>query len=212
MDLAVDIAYSVHDVEDAIVGGWLDLTVLSDADVRSRIADVVDAWYLPGVEAPEVDEALMRLTATRSWVTGYDGSHRGMAALKDLTSQLIGRFCRAAEEATRARHGMDRLTRYAADVVVPRGTAVEMATLKAVAAVFVMTLDDRQTLYSEQRAVLTSLVVALVRRGGRDLEPLFAADWAASTDDGGRLRVAVDQVATLTDASAHAWAGRLGVG
>ena len=36
---------------------------------------------------------------------GFDGSHRALAALKDLTSQLIGRFAGAVEQATRAAHG-----------------------------------------------------------------------------------------------------------
>jgi dGTPase len=87
---------------------------------------------------------------------------------------------------------------------------VEVNVLKAVAAVFVMRLDDRQPGYVEQREVLTALVRHLLDRDGRDLEPLFAADWAACSDDAGRLRVAVDQVATLTDASATSWARRLG--
>jgi dGTPase len=210
MDLADDVAYSVHDVEDAVVGGWLDLDVLADPQVRASIAETTAAWYLPDVQPAEVDEAWVRLTAAGSWVTGYDGGRRQLAALKDLTSQLIGRFAAAAERATRERYGPGPLSRYGADVVVPRGTTVEVNVLKAVAAVFVMRLDDRQPGYVEQREVLTALVRHLLDRDGRDLEPLFAADWAACSDDAGRLRVAVDQVATLTDASATSWARRLG--
>ncbi|MEV6204377.1 hypothetical protein AB0M64_31030, partial [Streptomyces sp. NPDC051771] len=36
---------------------------------------------------------------------GYDGSAVAQARLKDATSQLIGRFCLAAEGATRATSG-----------------------------------------------------------------------------------------------------------
>ena len=39
--------------------------------------------------------------------------------------------------------------------------------------------------------------------------PPFQADFAAAVDDSGRLRVVVDQVASLTDASALAWHARL---
>jgi dGTPase len=41
------------------------------------------------------------------------------------------------------------------------------------------------------------------------MEPEFAADWAQAPDDATRLRVVVDQVASLTDTSARAWAARL---
>ena len=44
---------------------------------------------------------MLRLPETSSWVRGHDGSRRALAALKDLTSELIGRFCGAAIDATR---------------------------------------------------------------------------------------------------------------
>ncbi|MGH9060259.1 MAG: deoxyguanosinetriphosphate triphosphohydrolase, partial [Acidimicrobiales bacterium] len=37
------------------------------------------------------------------------------------------------------------------------------------------------------------------------LDPLFAPAWRAAPDDAARLRVLVDQVASLTDAQAHEW-------
>ena len=41
------------------------------------------------------------------------------------------------------------------------------------------------------------------------LDPPFAAVWKAAGDDAERLRVVVDQVASLTDARAVAWHARL---
>ncbi len=211
MDLSDDVAYSVHDVEDAVVGGWVDLSQLDDPEVRDRVAQLVGQWYLPGVDPAEVHEGLARLQALPFWVPAHDGDRRALAALKNLTSSLIGRFCSAAERATRQEYGGQPLTRYAADVVVPRETQVEISALKGVAAVFVMVADDRQDEYTDQRALLTGLVGALADQGGAALEPVFAADHAAADDDGGRLRAVVDQVAALTDAKARAWAARLGV-
>ena len=211
MDLSDDIAYSVHDVEDAVVGGWLDPRQLEDAELREQVALLVGQWYLPGVDPAEVHEGLARLRGLPFWVPAYDGDRRGLAALKNLTSSLIGRFCGAAEQATRERYGDQPLTRFAADVVVPRSTQVEIAALKGLAAVFVMVADDRQEEYVVQRDLLTGLVEALAERGGSALEPLFAADHDAAADDGARLRAVVDQVAALTDASARDWAARLGV-
>ena len=52
---------------------------------------------------------------------------------------------------------------------------------------------------------LRELVPALFARGPEALEPHFAAMWSDASDDAARLRVAVDQVASLTDKSAYDW-------
>ena len=49
----------------------------------------------------------------------------------------------------------------------------------------------------------------LVDRGPDGLQRPFADDWDEAADDAARLRVVVDQVASLTDASAVAWHTRL---
>jgi dGTPase len=209
MDLADDVAYSVHDVEDAVVGGHLDPARLADAEEVARVAAQTCSWYLPRVEPAEVADALARLRAMPAWVDRFDGSHSALAALKDMTSELIGRFSAAADGATRERYGPGPLLRYGADVVVPRPTIVEIGTLKGVAAVYVMTAAARQPVYAEQRDMLTELAAELAQRAPADLEPPFAAEWSAADDDAARLRVVVDQVASLTDPSALLWHRRL---
>ena len=208
MDLADDIAYSVHDVEDAVVADRLDLAAIAGAEQRAQIAEQVRARYLTDAEDAEVDAALAALEASASWVTGFDGSRAALAALKDMTSQLIGRFCLAVQRATREVTGPGPLTRYAADLVVPRQTVLEVAALKGVMAAFVLTDRDRVPVYAGQREVLQELVRALLERPDQ-LEPPFAADHAEAGEDAGRLRAVVDQVASLTDASATAWHARL---
>jgi dGTPase len=121
-----------------------------------------------------------------------------------MTSQFIGRFTAAAEQATRERFGPGRLTRYAADVVVPRSVVVEIAVLKGLASVYVMTASDRQAVYTRQRELLTELVQRLVDRAPEGLEPRFGQVWQDADDDADRLRVVIDQVASLTDGSAVA--------
>jgi dGTPase len=209
MDLADDVAYSVHDVEDAMVGGHLDPRLLSSPEYVARVAELTCAWYLPGAEQDEVAAALERLRAMPAWVGEFDRSHRALAALKDMTSELIGRFTGSVERATRESFGAGTLVRYGADVVVPRETLVEIGTLKGVAAVFVMTAAERQPLYVEQREMLTELAEALLALAPVQLEPAFAAAWAAAPDDAACVRVVVDQVASLTDVSAVAWHRRL---
>ncbi len=208
MDLADDVAYCVHDVEDAVVAGRLDLRRSPRAASAEPIAAAVRALHLPDASDVEVDAALDRLLATRTWVDAFDGSWAGLAALKDMTSQLIGRFCAAAERATREVAGPGPLTRYSADLVVPRGTEVEIAVLKGVAAAYVLSQRDEAGTYAAEREVVTDLVRALQERP-HVMEPPFAAWHAEADDDAGRLRAVVDQVASLTDTSALAWHARL---
>ena len=205
MDLSDDVAYSVHDVEDAVVGGHLDPRVLADPQNVLRVAAQVRAWYLPDAEDAEVAAALDRLRRLPAWVGSFDGGHRALAALKDMTSQLIGRFTGAVELATRHAHGSGRLTRYAGELVVPRAILCEITALKGIAAVFVMTAEVRRPVYRRQRELLAELTADLTRRAPEGLEPPFAAAWEDAADDAGRLRAVVDQVASLTDASAVAW-------
>ena len=208
MDLADDVAYSVHDVEDAVVGGRLDLGVLGDAEVRDRVLATVRSWYGDGVGEEALRAAMVRLPRTAGWVTGFNGTRGALAALKDMTSNLIGRFCGAAIEATRARFGGGPLTRYAAELVVPESALAEITVLKGLAAAFVMAPRENEPLYAGQRRLLMDLVAELFEHP-EHLETPFAADWAAAADDRARLRVVVDQVASLTDVSAADWHVRL---
>jgi dGTPase len=92
---------------------------------------------------------------------------------------------------------------------VPRETKVAIAALKGLAAHYVMRADDRVEVLVRQREVVAELVSLLRLRGPDELQPAFRADFAAADSDAARLRVIVDQVASLTDASALAWHDRL---
>ena len=202
MDLADDISYSVHDVEDAVVGGRLDLRVLDDPDERARVVAHVRAWYGAWHEPDAIDAALCRLRDTGYLVTDFDGSRRALARLKDATSQLIGRFSGAAQDATREVFGDGPLTRYVARLVVPPETADEILALKGVAVAYVMAPRESEPLYGAQREIIADLVEVLSDRAPIALERPFATDWREAADDDARLRVVVDQVASLTDVSA----------
>ncbi|MFJ2618954.1 deoxyguanosinetriphosphate triphosphohydrolase [Glutamicibacter sp. NPDC087344] len=205
MDLADDISYSVHDVEDAIVGGNLQLRWLKNDTSRARALQVTKDWYLPNTAEQDIEAALRRLEQSQEWVAHFDGSRRSMAGLKDMTSQFIGRFAAAALNATRSRYGTGHLTRYNASLIVPQATAHEIAVMKGIAASYVMTSEGRQPLYEEQRTLLHELVHLLLETGKDNLEPIFAADWEDAADADAQLRVVIDQVASLTDVSATAW-------
>ncbi|MFE9659577.1 deoxyguanosinetriphosphate triphosphohydrolase [Streptomyces sp. NPDC005955] len=214
MDWSDDVAYSVHDLEDGLHAGHIDPNVLHSAPERRDVFDVAVGRYVPADTDPaELAAALDRLLDQDWWPHGYDGSASSQAGLKDATSQLIGRFCLAAEHATRARwdpgHTGARLTRYAAQLVVPREAALECAVLKAVADRYVMQRAEQERIRAEQRVVVAELAEALTRRAPYGLDPQFRALFDAEPDDRARKRVIVDQIASLTDASASALHARL---
>ena len=106
-------------------------------------------------------------------------------------------------------YGPGPLTRYAADLIVPHETLAEILVLKGLAVAYVMAPRELEPLYHRQREVLVDLVHVLSERAPIALEPPFAADWAAAADDDARLRVVIDQVASLTDVSAAELHARL---
>ncbi|MEU0223554.1 deoxyguanosinetriphosphate triphosphohydrolase [Streptomyces sp. NPDC006284] len=221
MDWADDVAYSVHDVEDGLHAGHIDPNCLLADPEREAVFEVAVGRYVPdGTDHAELAAALDRLLAQDWWPHGYDGSAVAQARLKDATSQLIGRFCLAAETATRAAWGYHpgrsgtgggsgRLTRYTAELVVPRDTRLECAVLKAVAVRYVMQRTEQERLRADQRVVVAELAEALTARAPDGLDPQFRALFDQAGDDRARKRVIVDQIASLTDASARSLHARL---
>ena len=208
MDLSDDVAYSVHDIEDGVVGGWftLDPAELDLAGVHEAAAD----WYDAAISPHRLITALERLEAMPEWPREpLDGSRESRAEIKSLTSALIGRFVTAAKEATTGTWGSGPLTRYSARLEVPAATRDEITALKSVAAHYIMRSADRSDEQVAQRGLIANLVEALSASEGRALDPELRADFEAATDDTARLRVVVDQVASLTDISAPVWASRL---
>jgi dGTPase len=67
-----------------------------------------------------------------------------------------------------------------------------------------MRAQDRLALMERQRTLLHELFAAMWRRGSEGLDPAFRQDFDDASDDAARTRVVIDQVASLTDASAIA--------
>ncbi|WP_328611696.1 deoxyguanosinetriphosphate triphosphohydrolase [Amycolatopsis sp. NBC_00345] len=208
MDWSDDVAYSVHDVEDGVLAGRIRLGVLADPDERAAVAEAA-ARHFSTQSASTLEGAakeLLDLPVVAELVrTAPDGSLRAQVALKRLTSELVGRFASAAVTGTRGVYGEGPLTRYGARLAVPDQVAAEVALLKALALRYVMSDRRRLAMQDGQRELIVELVTALGQRAPDSLDPLFAPAWRAAADDAARLRVLVDQVASLTDAQAHEW-------
>jgi dGTPase len=209
MDLSDDIAYSVHDFEDAVVGGYIDISALGARTNHGDLVDSMFSWIGGEFSHDELIAAFDRLDSLELWLATFDGGRRDQAQLKNLTSELIGRFAAAATAATRSAYPQKSLVRFRANVVVPREIQAEIAVLKGVVAAFVMSTNERRPLYTRQREILTELAEQLSATDGRELDPGFAADWRSAVSDAERKRVIVDQVASLTDQSALAWHKRM---
>ena len=207
MDWSDDVAYSVHDLEDSLVSGQIKLDQLS-SDLP-KLFKVAQQMYLADITESEMQEALAALQKLSCWPRYYDGTHRSLARLKDLASQLIGRFAQAAEVATQEKYGDGDLTRYNANLVVPRAQRVEVALLKSMAGHYVINASDSQIRYGEQQRLLTELVEAMLESAPTTLESFFLQDWQNAQTDQARLRVVIDQVASLTDPGAVALHKRL---
>jgi dGTPase len=207
MDWADDVAYSVHDVEDAVHGGLVQLDTLRDESVA--LARTAQRHYVPERDTDVLVAALQRLMTLDEWPTAFDGSMRALVALKQFTSTLIGRLCLAAEQATLQAYGPGPHVRYEAALIVPEAQRDEVAVLKAITAQYVMDRPGASKEYADQRAMIAEVLDALVQRDGRDIEPWLEPAFAAATDDAQRFRVLVDQVASLTDASILDWHRRL---
>ena len=209
MDLSDDIAYSVHDFEDAVVNGYVDVALLSSRVNHDDLVASIHEWTGGEFSSADLIAAFDRLDSLDVWLDGWTAGRRDQGRLKNLTSQLIGRFSGAAVRATREAYPQASLIRFGAHVVVPPEITAEIAVLKGIVATFVMTHNTRKPIYMQQRQVLTLLADALLATGDAQLDPGFREDWDAAGDDGARKRVVVDQVASLTDQSALAWYERL---
>jgi len=207
MDWSDDCAYSVHDLEDAIFAGQIS-PLNFEKDFDTLYAEMVTS-YKSDATKEEAAAALARLQALSCWPRDFDRTHRSLARLKDTTSQLIGRFVMAAEKETRRIHGEGPLSRFSANLEIPREAVIEVDFLKAVAGHYIINAAHSQDKYEKQQVVIRELVEMLFSAAPAELDPIFEDDWKIATNDAQRLRVVVDQIASLTDPGAYALHARL---
>lgn len=202
MDFSDDVAYSVHDFEDAIVEGFLKLSELNSASKEDEIVAEIERWNGSRISRYNLQAALDRLQKNPYWLNTWDGSPRQAGQLKNLTSSVIGSFVSRTTEATFESNPGSSFARYAANVVVPSEVEAEIAIFKGLVSYYLMSTERRKTFYEWQRTLLTELADVLLASNGEYLDPYSTLAWAQAADDEQRHRVIVDQIAVFTDAAA----------
>ncbi|MEI7696955.1 MAG: deoxyguanosinetriphosphate triphosphohydrolase [Actinomycetes bacterium] len=207
MDWSDDCAYSVHDLEDAIFVN--QVSVANFANDYAQIFQVMRNDYGSDATEQEAIDAHLRLSALSAWPHYFDGTHRSLARLKDSTSQLIGRFVLSAEVETRKIHGQGPLSRYGANLEIPREQVVEVDFLKAIAGYYLINAAHSQDRYAKQQVIIRELVEMLRASAPRDFDSIFIKAWNEAIDESAKMRVVIDQVAALTDPGAYVLHARL---
>ncbi len=200
MDWSDDVAYSVHDVEDGVIDGRIDLRALADPAEREALARMGHRQH-PEIPVDDLVEAAHRLSElpVLADVFHYDGSFTASVALKRLTSELVGRFATAAITATRAVAGPGPLIRYAADLEIPQIAAAEVTILKTFALRYVMFDPVHKQRQAVQRQRIQEVAAGLLESAPHHLDPPLLPWWHEADTDTARVRVVIDQIASYTE-------------
>jgi dGTPase len=204
MDLADDVAYSIHDFEDAIVEGLIDPKLLNDPAAEASLIEEIGKWEGGNLTQSQLEQALSNLRSNENWLLSFSQTPKDLAKLKNLTSDLIGSFVMRTIQAVRASSAQPNIARYKASLIVPSEVRSEIAVLKGLVASQVMTTDERQPYYESQRELLIELANALLNGSGKHLDAVAKAAWDAAKDEAQERRAVVDAVASLTDPAAIA--------
>ena len=202
MDIADDIAYSVHDIEDAIYGQHFSPLALDSEPEFKEVVKLAATEYASEINEDNLNKALNSLIKQSWWVKSFTATQVDMAALKNMTSHLIGKFTEEIEQATKAGNKAENFTRYHANLIVPLETKAQIAVLKAVVNLFVMQRKGAAENYAKEQDLILNIVDGL-QNNPQKLDPQFKHQFDNAGSSKEAKRAVIDQVASLTDSSAR---------
>lgn len=202
MDFADDVAYSVHDFEDAIVSKFIDVQALGDTANDSDLLEKISLWNGGAIGREALAEALHRLRSNEFWLSSFDYSPAGLGTLKNLTSSFIGSLVSRTVDSIIDTSDAQSLARFGSTLAIPVEVQAEISVLKGIVSAFLMSTEARKPFYEWQRGLLTELADALLASNGANLDSYSSQAWSVAKGDVEKHRVIVDQIACLTDQSA----------
>ena len=202
MDIADDIAYSVHDIEDAIYGQHFSPLALDSEPEFKEVVKLAATEYATEIDEDNLNKALNSLIKQSWWVKSFTATQVDMAALKNMTSHLIGKFTEEIEQATKSGNKAENFTRYNANLIVPLETKAQIAVLKAVVNLFVIQRKGAAENYAKEQDLILNIVDGL-QNNPQKLDPQFKHQFDNAGSSKEAKRAVIDQVASLTDSSAR---------
>jgi len=202
MDFADDVAYSVHDFEDAIVSKFIDPRLLSDNANEDELLEKISIWNGGGISKVALSEALRRLRINPYWITSFEATPASLGTLKNLTSSLIGSLVSRTIDEIGDAAPSGPITRFGSLLVIPFDVQAEISVLKGIVSAYLMSAETRKPFYEWQRNLLHELADALLASNGENLDAYSSSAWMQAKDEVEQHRVIVDQIACLTDQSA----------
>jgi dGTPase len=202
MDFADDVAYSVHDFEDAIVSKFIDVRAFDDRANDDDLLEKISHWNGGKTAKDELAQALERLRGNQYWLTSFDHSPAGLGTLKNLTSALIGSLVSRSVASITDASPAASMARFGSTLAIPAEVEAEISVLKGIVSAFLMSHESRRPFYEWQRNLLTELADALLASNGENLDSYSTQAWKLARGESEQHRVIVDQIACLTDQSA----------
>lgn len=211
MDISDDIAYSVHDVEDGIVSGRVSLQVLWDFVELAALANKGATAF--GGTADELIDAADRLRALPAIAAAADFNYTlsSWAGLKQLTSELVGRYVGAVTAATSSApenqpealrsdaNPSGALGRQHGHFIIPAEAEAEVRLLKTIAVLYVMDMPTHLKRQERQRDRIYRVHDYLTNAAPGALDTMFQQWWLTASSEQERERVVIDQIASLTE-------------
>ena len=201
MDIADDIAYSVHDIEDAVYANHLKMEIHTNTKDKQEIVELAKRDYAIDINLDVLEQTFDELVSQDWWLKRFTPAQSDLAKLKNMTSHLIGKFTEEIEFATKNMYKDKVLTRYNANLVVPEKTKATIAILKSIVNLYVMQREGAKEKYAKEQEIIFKIYEGLINKPQR-LLPQFRDNLKSAQNSTEENRVFIDQIASLTDASA----------
>jgi dGTPase len=182
MDFSDDVAYSVSDIEDTIYGTKYQLKLLDKN--KSEIVEIAQKFFYKN-SVSDLHRAIDSISNLDFLIKSlYSGEKQSAIDLKNMTSELIGRFSMKLKV-------KDNL------LVIPKHISAEIAILKAFGYVYFINTKTRKKEQRIQKKIIEKVYLNLKKHPNNMAREFY--DEYKNSNKQLQKRIIIDQIATLTD-------------